>query len=199
MLGFLVVGIPLQLGWMLLVARRAGLGPSLRAVVLYRERLPVWQVAAWGLLILAYAFGVFIVLGPVLGPLGAEAFAWLPAALRPDGLSGPEPSKGAVLATLILLLVVDGLVNPVVEEMYFRGYLLPRIAWLGWLGPLLGAFLFTVQHFWQPHNYPLIFLVQLPLVYLVWWKRNIFISMVAHCAANTLGATMSLVAFLGQP
>ena len=94
--------------------------------------------------------------------------------------------------------MVDGIINPVVEELYFRGYLLPRISRLGWLSPLVSASLFTLAHFWQPYNYPTIFLIQLPLVYVVYWKRNIYIAILVHCAGNLIGAVLSLVSFMGS-
>jgi membrane protease YdiL (CAAX protease family) len=142
---------------------------------------------------------VLFLISPVTGWLAENAFAWMPAFLLPDGSSAYPPlAPGAVLAALVLGLVFDGVVNPVVEELYFRGYLLPRISRLGWAAPLLNAFLFTLQHYWQPYNFPLIFLIQLAIVYVVWWKRNIYISMLAHCSGNTIGALLSLIAFFGS-
>ncbi len=126
-----------------------------------------------------------------------KVFSWLPKFLLPDASSlYPQSAPTAILVTLILGLIVDGIINPVVEELYFRGYLLPRISRFGWLAPLMSACLFSLQHYWQPYNFPLIFLIQLPVVYVVWWKRNIYISMLTHCAGNLLGAVSSLAGFL---
>ncbi len=36
----------------------------------------------------------------------------------------------------------------------------------------------------------------LPEVYAVWWKRSLWIAVVLHCFGNTLGATLTLIAFL---
>ena len=82
------------------------------------------------------------------------------------------------------------------EELYFRGYLLPRLSHWGWYAPIINAFLFTLQHFWQPYNYLLIFLLVLPEVMIVRWKRNIRFSILCHCTANTLGAVLTLIALL---
>jgi membrane protease YdiL (CAAX protease family) len=128
-----------------------------------------------------------------------HVFWWLPNVfLGSSSFPGAQPARTAILITLILGLLIDGIANPVVEELYFRGYLLPRISQFGWLAPLANVFLFTLQHFWQPYNYPLIFLIQLPLVYVVWWKRNIYISIVTHCAGNIIGATLALISFFGS-
>ena len=107
-----------------------------------------------------------------------------------------EPVWSLVLVMLLLQIVTDGLAVPVVEELYYRGYLMPRIGYLGWAAPAVNAFLFSVQHFWQPFNYLLIFLIVLPQAYLVWRKHNIYISMLTHCAGNIIGAVLSIAAFL---
>ncbi len=167
--------------------------------MLYRESMPVWQYVTLFLLLFVLAFGVLFTVSPLTDILAARVFFWLPMHLLPNVESlSPEPARAAVLLALVTGLVVDGIINPVVEELYFRGYLLPRISRLGWLSPLLSASLFTLAHFWQPYNYPIILLIQLPLVYVVYWKRNIYIAMLTHCAANTIGALLSLVSFLGS-
>ncbi len=36
-----------------------------------------------------------------------------------------------MLATRLASLVIVGIIVPVAEEWYFRGYLLPRVEWMG--------------------------------------------------------------------
>ena len=200
LLGFILIGIPVELGYLLYRGRKRNGTFSLRGVVLYRERMPAWQYAAFFLLLLAVAFGVLFLTAPLTESLAANVFRWLPRFLLPDGSSAYPPfAPNAILITLVLGLVFDGLINPVVEELYFRGYLLPRISRFGWLAPPISAFLFSLQHYWQPYNFPLIFLIQLAIVYVVWWKRNIYIAMLAHCGGNTIGAALSLIGFLSSP
>jgi membrane protease YdiL (CAAX protease family) len=102
-----------------------------------------------------------------------------------------------LLGVLVLQLLVDGLAAPIVEELYFRGFLLPRVAYLGSWAPLVNVALFTVQHWWQPYNWLQIFLIMLPLVYLVWWQRSIWIAVAMHCAGNSIGALIALANFAG--
>jgi membrane protease YdiL (CAAX protease family) len=77
-------------------------------------------------------------------------------------------------------------------------YLLPRMGYLGGWAPAVNALLFAVQHFWQPYNGVLIFLLSLSLTYVVWWKRNIYIGMLLHGSANTIAAVLALVGFLAS-
>ena len=199
LLGFLVVGMPLQLGYLLHQGKKRNGTISLRGIVLYREPMAIRQYVALFLLLLVVAFGLLFLLSPVTRMLAERLFWWLPGYMLPDGESlYPGPARTAVVVVLIMGLVVDGVMNPIVEELYFRGYLLPRISRLRWLSPLANASLFTLAHFWQPYNYPLIFLIQLLVVSVVYWKRNIYIAMLAHCAGNTIGAVLSLASFLGS-
>lgn len=197
LLGFLFIGAPIELGYLLYLGKKRNGTFSLRGIVLYRERIPIWQYVVFFFLLLAFAFGALFLTSPLTGFLAENVFFWLPKFLLPDGSSSYPPfAPTAILITLILGLIFDGIINPIIEELYFRGYLLPRISRFGWLAPLMSAFLFSLQHYWQPYNFPLIFLIQLAIVYVVWWKRNIYISMLAHCAGNSIGATLSLVGFL---
>ena len=50
---------------------------------------------------------------------------------------------------------------------------------------------FLYYSFWQPANIPEIFLLVTPLYYLVWWKRNIYISIAVHCTANLIGVIVA--------
>lgn len=197
LLGFLFIGTPIELGYLLYLGKKRNGTFSLRGIVLYREPMPIWQYFVFFLLLLA--FGVLFLISPVTAFLAENVFWWLPNFLLPDGSSSYPPfAPTAILITLILGFFFDGIVNPIIEELYFRGYLLPHIARFGWIAPLMNAFLFSLQHYWQPYNFPLIFIIQLAIVYVVWRKRNIYISMLAHCAGNSIGAALSLVGFLSS-
>ena len=80
----------------------------------------------------------------------------------------------------------NGIAGPVVEELYFRGYLLPRMPWSqGWT-PLINALLFSLYHFFSPWQNITRIVAFIPLVYAVSWKRNIYLSLFTHCTCTTL-------------
>src|SRR5690349_1705919 len=74
-------------------------------------------------------------------------FSWLPSWFYDPGFDWA--SRQALIITFSLGILIDGIVGPLVEELYFRGYLLPQMK--GWSAPLINAALFTLYHFWQPH------------------------------------------------
>jgi hypothetical protein len=122
-------------------------------------------------------------------------FAWFPSWSFPANFLGnlSQYSKAALTVTIIAGFLVNGIVGPAVEELYFRGYLLPRIpSSKGW-APFINVLLFSLYHFFSPWQNPTRILAFLPLSYIVAWKRNIFISMGAHCLLNTAGMVIALV------
>ncbi len=86
------------------------------------------------------------------------------------GLTGVSQSQQ--LITLGLGVVLSGFVAPVVEELYFRGFLLPRIKHWGWVAPVINSFLFGLYHFYFPGNVPGIFVRWLPISYAVMRTEN---------------------------
>ena len=194
LLAFVAVGMPLQLGIMKSRATADG-AASIAEIIGFREPMPWWL----GVVLVAGSFALSIAMLATLpfertaAALAENAFWWLPDVARPTNV--PMGIGALVLATLVLQVLIDGIANPVVEEIYFRGFLLPRLAHLGWLAPVVNTALFAAAHFWQPYNYASIFLLVLPLTLITWWRRNFYVQMAAHCLANTIGAVLSLAGY----
>jgi membrane protease YdiL (CAAX protease family) len=196
----ILVGIPLMLGYLFYRGKRRNGAFSLRGVIYNRKPMPIWQYAVFFVLLFGAAFIILFLTSPVNEYLSETTFSWLPVYFKSSAatLAG-EPARSIILVMLLVQFVVDGLAVPMVEEMYFRGHLMPRVGYLGLAAPLFNAFLFSVQHFWQPFNYLLIFLIVLPQAYVVWRKQNIYIAMLTHCAANMFGAALSIIGFFSSP
>ena len=183
-----VVLIPVELGIVLWAAQRNGFD----ATVPYRRRLRardwLWLVPA--LILAAFAgFGIGMVIEPWLIE---RVFGWLPEwFVTPLPLGHVDDyTAGAWSVTLVAYFVLNGVVGPVVEELYFRGYLLPRMERLGRWAPLVNVSLFSLYHFWSPWQVMARILGIGPMVYAVRWKRNVYLGMVVHCALNSLGVLL---------
>jgi membrane protease YdiL (CAAX protease family) len=85
----------------------------------------------------------------------------------------------------------------VVEEMYFRGYLLPRISRFGAWAPLINTVLFSLYHFFNPFQIVSRTISFLPVVYAAWWKQSIFLSMTVHVLFNLATSVFELLLLLG--
>ena len=103
-------------------------------------------------------------------------------------------AKPVLVGTFTLWLVVTGVILPVIEELYFRGYLQPRLSRFGIWAAFINAALFALYHFWQPFDFFGIFLLGLLFAVLVWWKRNVRLSIVLHILGNLLLRVTALMA-----
>jgi membrane protease YdiL (CAAX protease family) len=81
------------------------------------------------------------------------------------------------------------------EELYFRGYLLPRIDRYGRWAPVLNTLLFSVYHVWTPWRWPQIAIGFLPLALAAWRTRSIYVSMTAHVTVNIVFLVMLTASF----
>jgi hypothetical protein len=95
--------------------------------------------------------------------------------------------------TLWLGLLLSGVVAPIVEELYFRGFLLPRIPAPKACAPAVNAALFSIYHFYSPWNYGPIFAASLPLAYYVRLKGNLLPVIITHSLFNSVGVVAALV------
>ncbi len=189
-----LIGVPLELGFLLRARRR---WPS--GAVAFRRRLPAGRLAALAGSCLAVSAGLYLWLQPLSNGLERHVFGWLPAAWFVG--DGSSASRGALVAALLVSLIVDGLVSPAVQELYFRGHLMARLpvaaAPAGWLlAPVVSAALMAAQHLWQPHLVVFIFAVQVLVGVLVWRTRCLAVAIVVHSAGNLLAIMVTLLAVL---
>ena len=190
----------LELGYLTFQGRKRNGTLSLNWIVNFREPVPWWQYVVFPILIVVWGVIVTGLVSPIDNLFLTKIFAWLPDwyTLR-DLFEIPKTyPRETLLVTAAFAIVLNGIVGPVVEELYFRGYLLPRMSRLGRWAPLINVVLFSLYHFWTPWNFLSRVLLLAPMVYLVWWKRNIYIGMIAHCLLNLIGTTVLFAQLLGQ-
>src|SRR5215203_4478969 len=197
-LAILFVLIPFELGYLIYQARKNG--TSLGNIVLYRQPVPRGQFV---LLVIALFVGGSLIGGlitPVDFIVKQNLFSWLPQ--QYDVFYGLYGGVGrfstlALLVMWVFGVLVDVIVAPVVEEMYFRGYLLPRISRFGAWAPLLNTVLFSLYHFFNPFGFVSRIGSFLPVVYGAWWKRNIYVSLTVHFLFNLTASMFTLLLILG--
>ena len=193
-----VVIVPFEVAIVVLAGRREP-GGGVLAAVPYRRPLSLRQWLILVPLLLVTSIVGFGLLG-LLDPLIRDAlFGWLPDWFRElidvDAVGAYEPSAWTV--TLVAYLVINVLVGPVVEELYFRGYLLPRMSRAGVWAPLVNAALFSLYHFWTPWSFLARIAGVTPFVYAVWRTENVYLGMVVHVLLNGIG-TASLIALIAS-
>ena len=180
-----VILAPITLGHLFYKSYKINDRFTLKNVIFYTERLSWKQYLLWTLFGIFLCTVVYIPMYPVGLYLRDSVFSWLP-----EWYFNPAygTSDLGLLANIFLLAVlVDGLIIPIVEELYFRGYLLPRMSYLGNWAPVINGAFFGLYHFWQPHNLMAIVAVGIALSYVVWKTKNVYIGIIVHCTLNLLG------------
>jgi membrane protease YdiL (CAAX protease family) len=82
---------------------------------------------------------------------------------------------------------LDGFSVPIVAELYFRGFLLPRMSRFGKFAPLINTILFSIYHLFTPWQIITRIIGITPMVYSVWINKDIKIGMIVHCMLNITG------------
>jgi membrane protease YdiL (CAAX protease family) len=112
-----------------------------------------------------------------------------------DGLEDFTSSNKAIsYITVFLFLVITAFIVPIIEEIYFRGYLLQHMPIQSIYGAILNAFLFTIYHTYSFYSFFGIFGSSLVLAIAYWKYGNIKLVLSLHVTSNIL--TKSSIAFM---
>jgi membrane protease YdiL (CAAX protease family) len=191
--------ILVELGYLFFQGQKKNGSLSLDGIVNYRQHVPGWMYIVLPLFILIWGILVTGLVSPIDNLLLDRVFKWVPDwyTLRDVLDIKTTYSRQAILVTAICALILNGLLGPIVEELYFRGHLLPRLSRFGYLAPLLNVVLFSFYHFWTPWMFFSRLILLIPMVYIVKWKQNIYIGMIAHCLLNLIGTAVLFAQLLG--
>lgn len=191
----LLVLIPFELGWICYQGYRqngrfslAGMIPNLDPVSPKTYLIFIPVMLFWSILI-------FMSFGKIDQTIITHVFFWLPDWFQISQFSPADYSLQTRIVTFVLFLVANGLAGPIVEELYFRGYLLPRMEYLKGWAPLVNVALFSLYHFFSPWQFFTRIIAFYPWAHVVRWKRNIFISMVVHCSLNIGYCVLAIPSF----
>lgn len=188
--GVVIVGV--ELTWLLWEARRKTGSWKLAGVLPYRPTRFTWRKALLAVALLAWGFAVAI-LG-IGTSIKDSFFSWMPNwALDPLPTRFAETGDtGAQVMIALGYLAFLVFLAPLVEELYFRGYLLPRISRLGAWSALINVGLFACYHLWKPWDAVNLILVLAPTYYMVWRLKDIRLGIAVHIALNGLGWALNV-------
>ncbi len=191
--------IPFELGVILLAAMKGGPKPlSFKEMIDYREQIPIWHYIALVPALFLVTGLLFTLLKPVSNFM-QTGFSWLPASMVLSlGNDGNYAQSTLIWVTALNLLLIV-IVIPVIEELYFRGFLLPRMPeGLKGFAPLANSFLFAAYHVWSPWMLVVRALGLLPMIYIVKREKNIYLGIMVHCLANLVDVITMIVFIAGM-
>jgi hypothetical protein len=185
-LATLLVGVPASSGALIAIAVLAAARPRRVRLRLAPSRVPPRAIGAMviGTLALSQALeSLVIVLGVGRGP----ALEWVGRALASASTAG-----------LLLAVLVIGVLAPVGEELFFRGYMLTRLreAWRAGPAILVTALAFGLIHGESVHTV-LAVGIGLYLGFVVERSASVLPAVICHVANNTVSVLLS--AWVGSP
>lgn len=198
LLGLLFGLLPVQLGILLLAGRNETGKLSIRKVIRYTQRSRLKDYFIFVPALILYFLVLFVFIAPIIQPsLIQTFFSWWPEKYNfqlllqnPSTLANFKGINVLIFA-YIMLSCISG---PFVEELYFRGYLLPRMeGYAGKWAPFLNTMLFSIYHFFSPWENLIRIAASYPLIYLVWKKRDIRFGILVHILVNTFGGIIASV------
>lgn len=196
-IAYAFIVLPLMIGIMFYHAR--SLSPSQRTkIVSFREKIGVRTVLSYSGILLIWAVLVFALLAPFSELIKQTLFFWVPEWLNfGDYVQSQDSYSGHIITlTWILALFWTSIAAPVVEELYFRGFLLPAINRYGNWAPLINTVLFALYHFWSLWLLPFRIIALLPMVYVVWIKRSVYIGILVHVLLNLIGDSILTIPYV---
>lgn len=193
-----LVLLPVELGALFWAGKRQYGRYTLRGVLPYAQPMSAKAYATWIPGVFVASIALFLAFGITDTILFERVFFWWPAWMNPDYASLSGQPAPVLWGTVALLMVFGNLIGPAVEELYFRGYLLPQLAPLGRWGIVLHAALFAVYHFWSPWAIISRTAGMIPIAWAAQRTRNIIVPIAVHCTLNTVGTLLSLGVILGS-
>lgn len=183
----LIVIIFLEFFILMFIAKKKENKFSLKSVVPYTKKLPILHFIGYIVVLLVYGYLISMLLSPVSLILKDSLFSWMPEVFLTEVIDPLLYSPTVLLITAILAFIIIGIAVPIVEELYFRGFLMSRISRFGTiLAPLTIVILWSLYHFWAPWNIVTFIVLYFPIAWVVMRKENVYLSIIGHAFANIM-------------
>ncbi len=194
--------VPMELGVILHAGKKEYGTYSLKSAFCRQSKLPLRKILIYAIVL----FGITGLLSLLIAPVENQIYAGVRESLLqklPAGFDWTNFayvkafSKPMKIFTCIYYGVFNVLVAPVTEELYFRGYLTSHYHKQNNFTPILIVVLFSLYHFWLPFNNIFRIFAFAPIAYVAYRKKNIFISIGAHCLCNLFSTVSFSLTILG--
>jgi membrane protease YdiL (CAAX protease family) len=179
--------VPVELGFLLVQGKKKTGRFSLQGLISYQKSIPWWQYFVWVTIIFVIVGVLMTLFKPIDSFLQKNLFFWMPDVNT--GLDGTY-SKTILIVTYSMSLIFNVFLGPIVEELFFRGYLLPRMK--GKFAILFHSFLFAAVHVFTPWMIIARTIGFLPILFGT-TKKNIYVGMIVHMLCNAIGFVTGII------
>ena len=191
-----VAMVPTQIGVLLFIAKRTTKTCNILKLMPFQGKSKFVEYLLFVAIMIGWALSISAILTPIEHGLRDGLFAFVPDNLAMRNIDFHATSKGLLIFSASFAILTNGIIAPITEELYFRGYLLPRINLSPIMAVIANAVLFSIYHFFSPWYFLSRILMMIPLYYWVMKRKNIRFSIVAHVIANVFTSVSFLLEIL---
>lgn len=170
---------------------------SLKSAFKNYEKTRLWEMVIYALALFAFAGIMSVTITPLenelFTPLRENFNKIVPEYFNWSNYETIKQYPSSVVAlTCVVYFIFNVFICPIVEELFFRGYLTSKINRFSCYSPLIITVLFSLYHFWLPFDNLFRIFAFFPAAFIAWKKKNIYIAIVFHCLCN-LFSTISFI------
>ncbi|MFV8830070.1 lysostaphin resistance A-like protein [Alkalihalobacterium sp. APHAB7] len=196
----LIILFPIQLFVVFRASKKEYGSYSLKSAFTRYEKLSWWKIVIYSLFLWGFAGLMSITVAPMevwlFSPISEQLFNILPPYFDWVNIDYSQYySRNILLLTCVIIFILNVFIGPIVEELFFRGYLSAKMSRFGNYTPLIVTVLFSLYHLWLPFNNLFRIIAFYPAFYIAWKKKNIYIAIVVHCLCNAV-STIGFIAIL---
>lgn len=193
----IIVLFPFEVGMVIKASKKEHGKYSLESAFNHYNKMSPLKIFMYGFFLFGFAGVVSITIAPLenslFAPLSDKIAQTMPQYFNWNNIEYlKQYSKEILLATCILYFICNVIIGPIIEELFFRGYLTSKMSRFGNFAPLIITVLFSLYHFWLPFNNLFRICAFFPASWVAWKKKNIYIVIVFHCLCNLL-STVSFI------
>ena len=160
--------------------------------LLSKSKIKWWQLV----LIVGVLFGITglmtILITPLEHAILSDVIDKTPAYFNWNSDDLSNYSNAMIIITCVLYFLLNVIIYPIIEELFFRGVLTNKLKAYGYLAPVFVTVVFSLYHFWLPFdNLFRITAFILPSL-LAYKHHDIRITIGFHCVCN-LFSTISFI------
>lgn len=189
---------PIEIGIVLNASKKEYGSYSLKSAFANYNKMSWWKIFVYGTFLFAFAGIMSVTIASLednlFAPISNKLTQSMPVYFDWKNIEYfKQYSKDILLLTCVGYFILNVIVGPIVEELFFRGYLTSKISRYDNFAPLIITILFSVYHFWLPFNNLFRISVFFPAALIAWRKKNIYISIVFHCLCNLLSTVNFII------
>lgn len=189
--------MPFQLGVVLFESKKEFGKYSLKSAFLDYEKKSIIKIVIYSFVLLMIAGLASTIIVPFETMLFSNIMKCVPTYFDFTNTEFLQKyPKDILIITGIVMVVVNGFIAPIIEELFFRGYLTSMMSRFGKYAPLIITVLFSLYHFWSPFQNIFRIIAFLPIAYITWKQKNIYIAITTHIMVNCVGSIGMLVTIL---